>query len=127
MGSFIGVDQTAFWAPFASLYTQDKALNTRSVERLSEFWRDAARYYADGKRGRLVLQTSPDMPLRGRRHINYPLWQVPPAPRAPNTTPTVPLPILNYHATVADICLLLARAKFFDPLRAVQTRHPLPR
>ncbi len=82
--------------------------------------------YADGKRGRLVLQTSPDVPLRGRRHINYPLWQVPPAPRARILPRRFDLPILNYHVTVTDICLPLARAKFFDPLRAVQIRHPLP-
>ncbi len=52
-------------------------LSQAAIDQLDSFWRAAAEYYSAGNLGRLVLQNDVlNVPLRGFRHVNLPLWQV---------------------------------------------------
>ncbi len=77
MGVNKDIDSTSFWRPFETLFIGGETLRASTRERFDVYWRSAEAHYAKLHLGRLAIQDDPsNVPLRGKVHINFPLWQV---------------------------------------------------
>jgi hypothetical protein len=77
MGMNKDIDSTSFWGPFETMFVGGETLRASTRERFDVYWRNAQIHYAKLNLGRLTIQDDPsNVPLRGKVHINFPLWQV---------------------------------------------------
>jgi hypothetical protein len=76
MGSFTADAATAYWRPFQRAFTEDRALKNPALNIMDSFWAKTRDHYEALGRGRLSIQPDPrNVPLAGKRHINFPLFQ----------------------------------------------------
>lgn len=76
MGSFTADAATAYWRPFQRAFARGRELKSVARDELDSFWARTREHYAGLGRGILAIQRDPhNVPLAGKRHINFPLFQ----------------------------------------------------